>query len=298
MLELAASFGPSKHLSGTLALPEDGSVARDTAFLMFNAGVIHRIGPHRFNVKLARRLASLGWPSLRFDLAGQGDSDVSPVSQPFQRQIVADLRAAMDHLQRTTGIERIVIAGICSGAHRGLAAAQEDERVVGLWMLDGFSYPTRKSRLQRYLRLLERNPSGTLSSWVSWPWQQLQQRLAATSRSADAAEPVEIDYGSVTPPREQFVRMLETVTRRGGHLFEMHSGNALWRYSYQGQFADAFGHLELAQRVRSDFLPDIDHTLTRGEVQRRVIDAIVEWAGATFGAPPAGQAEASKQKPL
>ncbi len=298
MLELAASFGPSKHLSGTLTLPADGSPPRDTAFLMFNAGVIHRIGPHRFNVKLARRLAALGWPSLRFDLAGQGDSDASPVSQPFQRQIVADLRAAMDHLQRTTGLERIVIAGICSGAHRGLAAAQEDERVVGLWMLDGFSYPTRKSRLQRYLRLLERNPVGTLASWASWPWQQLRQRFEAHGRAGDGTEPVEIDYGSVTPPREQFVRMLETVTQRGGHLFEMHSGNALWRYSYQGQFADAFGHLPLAQRVRSDFLPDIDHTLTRGEVQRRVIDAILDWAGTRFGAAPAAQAEASKQKPL
>ncbi len=298
MIELAASFGPSKHLSGTLTLPDEGSHPRDTAFLMFNAGVIHRIGPHRFNVKLARRLAAIGWPSLRFDLAGQGDSDVAPVSQPFQQQIVADLRAAIDHLQRTTGIERIVIAGICSGAHRGLAVAQEDERVIGLWMLDGFSYPTSKSRLQRYLRLLERNPAGTLASWVTWPWQQLHQRFGARARGADGAEPIEIDYGSVTPPREQFVRMLETVTRRGGRIFEMHSGNALWRYSYQGQFDDAFGHLEMAQRVRSDFLPDIDHTLTRVEVQRRVIGAIVEWAQSSFGAPRADQAGASKQKPL
>jgi pimeloyl-ACP methyl ester carboxylesterase len=293
MHELAASFGVSKHLSGTLALAHEGSPQRRTAFLMFNAGVIHRIGPHRFNVKLARRLAALGWPSLRFDLAGQGDSDVAPTSQPFQRQIVADLRAALDHLQRTTGIERVVVAGICSGAHRGLAAAQEDERIVGLWMLDGFSYPTARSRRERYLRQWERDPSGMLRAWLAWPWQKLRQQFAARTAAGSADEPTEVDYGSVTPPRERFIAMLETVTRRGGHVFEMHSGSALWRYSYARQFSDSFGHLELARSVRSDFLPQIDHTLTSLDVQRRVIDAIVDWAQTTFE----DQAEASKQKP-
>ncbi|MFT3954888.1 MAG: alpha/beta hydrolase [Piscinibacter sp.] len=131
MLELAVSFGPGKHLSGTLALPDELG-GRPVGFIMLNAGVIHRIGPHRFNVRLARALADQGWPSLRFDLAGQGDSDNAPQVQAFERQIVADLRAAMDHLGRTAGVERFVIAGICSGAHRGLAVAQEDERVIGL----------------------------------------------------------------------------------------------------------------------------------------------------------------------
>lgn len=293
MHELAASFGPSKHLSGTLALPHEGAPQRQTAFLMFNAGVIHRIGPHRFNVRLARRLAAQGWPSLRFDLAGQGDSDAAPTAQPFQRQIVADLRAALDHLQRTTGIERVVVAGICSGAHRGLAVAQEDERVVGLWMLDGFAYPTARSRRQRYLRQWERDPAGMLRAWACWPWLKLRQRFAARSSGAGEELPLEVDYGSVTPPREQFIAMLETLTRRGGHIFEMHSGSALWRYSYARQFSDSFGHLELARSVRSDFLPEIDHTLTSLDVQRRVIDDIVEWAQDTFE----GQADASKQKP-
>ena len=103
---------------------------------MLNAGVIHRIGPHRFNVKLARALASQGAAVLRMDLSGQGDSGVHPQALPFQEQAIADLRAAMDHLQRICSVDRFVIAGICSGAFNGLATALVDERVAGLWMLE------------------------------------------------------------------------------------------------------------------------------------------------------------------
>ena len=59
MHELAVSFGPLKHLSGTLALPDELAPA-GVGFVMLNAGVVHRIGPHRFNVRLARRLADQG----------------------------------------------------------------------------------------------------------------------------------------------------------------------------------------------------------------------------------------------
>lgn len=292
MNEIAVSFGPGKHLSGTLALPDELG-QRDVGFLMLNAGVIHRIGPHRFNVKLARRLASQGWPSLRFDLAGQGDSDNAPQAQPFDRQIVADLRAAMDHLERTTGLKRFVIAGICSGAHRGLAVAQEDERVMGLWMLDGYAYPSSRSRLQRYLLQWRRDPAATLRAWAAWPLRLLATRLSRPAPAADGGEPLEIDYGHSTPAPDDFAAMLDRMDRRGGRVFLMHTGGMLWRYSYAQQFHDVFGDRLFAARVRCDFLPDIDHTLTTLSAQRRVIDAIAGWACEVFGAQDA----ASKQKP-
>lgn len=292
MNEIAVSFGPSKHLSGTLALPDELG-ARDVGFVMLNAGVIHRIGPHRFNVKLARHLASLGWPSLRFDLAGQGDSDNAPQAQPFDRQIIADLRAAMDHLERTTGLKRFVIAGICSGAHRGLAVAQEDERVAGLWMLDGYAYPGSRSRLHRYWLQWRRQPASTLRAWATWPLRSLAARLSRPAPAVDGGEPLEIDYGHSTPPRDDFAAMLETLDRRGARLFLMHTGGMLWRFSYAQQFHDVFGDRPFAARVRCDFLPDIDHTLSTLAAQRRVIEAVTAWAGEAFVAQDAR----SKQKP-
>lgn len=292
MHELAVSFGPGKHLSGTLALPDD-LAARPVGFIMLNAGVIHRIGPHRFNVRLARRLAEQGWPSLRFDLAGQGDSDNAPQVQAFDRQIVADLRAAMDHLGRTAGIEHFVIAGICSGAHRGLAVAQEDSRVIGLWMLDGHAYPSSQTAAQRRLLLWRRDPLGTLRGWFGWPRRWLASRLARLPRRQDDDAPSEIDFGRNTPPRDTFAAMLAKVDQRGGRVFIHHSGGMLATFSYARQFQDVFGNEPFASRVRCEFWPDVDHTLSTLAAQRRVIDAIAGWAGEVFGVQPF----LSKQKP-
>lgn len=292
MHELAVSFGPGKHLSGTLALPDE-LPARGVGFIMLNAGVVHRIGPHRFNVRLARQLADDGWPSLRFDLAGQGDSDNSPQIQPFERQIVADLRAAMDHLGRTTGVELFVIAGICSGAHRGLAVAQEDERVVGLWMLDGHAYPSPHTAMQRRLRQWRSDPAGSLRAWAAWPMRRLAGRTARRAQAAGDEAPAEVDYGRNTPSRDTFAAMLANLDRRGGRTFVMHSGGMLATYSYARQFHDVFGREPFAQRIRCEFWPDIDHTLSTRAAQQRVIEAIADWAGKAFGA----QGNASKQKP-
>ena len=287
MHELAVSFGPLKHLSGTLALPDELAPA-GVGFVMLNAGVVHRIGPHRFNVRLARRLADQGWPSLRFDLAGQGDSDSSPQSQPFERQIIADLRAAMDHLARTTGVDRFVIAGICSGAHRGLAVADEDDRVAGLCMLDGYAYPTARTAMQRRLLQWQHDPAGTLRSWARWPLRRLARR-----RDTAQTPPSEVDYGRTVPSREAFAAVLHKIDSRGGRVFVVHSGGMLADYSYAGQFHDVFGRESFAPRVRCAFWPDIDHTLSTRAAQERVVAAIAGWAREAFG----DQGNASKQNP-
>src|ERR1044072_1198890 len=46
--------------------------------VFFNAGMIHRIGPNRIHVKLARKLSNEGYDVFRFDLGGQGDSIALP----------------------------------------------------------------------------------------------------------------------------------------------------------------------------------------------------------------------------
>ena len=73
----------------------------------------------------------------------------------------------------------------------------------------------------------------------------------------------------------------------------MHSGGMLASYSYAGQFRDVFGQEPFAARLRCEFWPDIDHTLSTRSAQQRVIAAIADWAGEVFG----DQGSASKQKP-
>ncbi|MGE5451539.1 MAG: alpha/beta fold hydrolase, partial [Acidobacteriota bacterium] len=169
MSEFVLNFGPQGGLVGTLCIPGD-TAPQPLAVVLLNAGVIPRMGPHRFNVKLARALAQAGISSMRLDLSGQGDSEAATQRSHHEDLALADLQAAMDEVSARTGITRFVIAGICSGAINGLAVAQQDPRVVGLWMLDGYAYPGRWTAWWRILRQLRFQFKATLRAWLTRVW--------------------------------------------------------------------------------------------------------------------------------
>jgi alpha/beta superfamily hydrolase len=58
-------------LIGILAMPE---VSRDVGVIILVGGPQYRVGGHRQNVQLARRLSEAGYVTLRFDYRGTGDS--------------------------------------------------------------------------------------------------------------------------------------------------------------------------------------------------------------------------------
>lgn len=284
MNEIAVVFGSERNLVGTLSLPSEGSNQK-VGFILLNAGVIHRIGPHRFNVKLARALVRQGFTTLRMDLSGQGDSRRPAQPGAFASQAVHDLRQAMDHLSRISDIHHFVIAGICSGAINGTAAALADPRVVGLWMLDTFAYPTRKTHWVRYQRQLQAKPLATLASWSRLALRKVGDRLGlreatSTAPPGPVGNPVnpEVDFGQQVPARHDFAQQLQTLHERGVHLYLVHSGSMLWFYNHASQFRDAFAAYPFAKVARCDYKPHIDHTMTALSAQREMIDAICAWA--------------------
>jgi hypothetical protein len=272
--EVTVAFGAEQHLVGTLALPTQAPGA--VAFLLLNAGVIHRIGPHRIGVKLARRLAAVGIASLRFDFSGQGDSRSPRAAAPYDRQAVKDIRSAIDHVQRLTGIRHFVIAGICSGADHGFVAAQEDARVVGLWMMDGYTYTTARTRMRYYRRRLEEGFAA--ASWIGRRLRALPAGIArAVARTRDEQRGT-IAWGRTTPTREAYAAMMQSLVDRGVNVFVMYSGTFLARYSYAEQYRDCFGEYRFVDAVRCDFAPQIDHTVISLAAQQELIATLCEWA--------------------
>lgn len=267
MNEIPLVFGAERHLVGTLTLPTEARPAA-VAFVLLNAGVVHRIGPHRINVKLARHLASLGFASLRFDLSGQGDSRVPSAAGDFRQQAVADLRAAMDHLERTADVHRFVVAGLCSGADNGLAVAEVDPRVVGLCMLDGHAYPTPKTKWMR----LRRRLAGPILSAIG-PW--LKRRLTAARKGAGGAA---VDDDRPLPPREAYAATMQALVDRGVQVCAVYSGSMLPQYNYDDQYRDAFAGHGFATRVQAVYCPSIDHTVTPIGAQRELLTLVGNWA--------------------
>lgn len=126
------------RLFGILDLPAGGR--KETGVVFLNPGVKNRVGPHRIYVKLARRFAELGYPVLRFDAHGLGDSEGGGENEFLedyfgaveQGKFVGDAAAAMGWLEREVRIRRFVLAGLCGGAITGLLAGAAAPRVGGL----------------------------------------------------------------------------------------------------------------------------------------------------------------------
>ncbi len=93
-----------------------------------------RVGSHRQFLLLARTLAEAGYPCLRFDYRGMGDSEGEP--RDFEH-IDADIRAAIDCLfHEQPQLAQVVLWGLCDGATAAVFYAAADARVGGLAQLN------------------------------------------------------------------------------------------------------------------------------------------------------------------
>ena len=133
-VEEALVFGcRDEQLVGILHAP---AAASETAVIIIVGGPQYRVGSHRQFVHLGRSLAASGYPVLRFDYRGMGDS--TGATRDFEH-VSDDIATAIDTLQqRLPQVERVVLWGLCDGASAALMYCDErpDPRVHGLCLLN------------------------------------------------------------------------------------------------------------------------------------------------------------------
>ncbi|MFK7966133.1 MAG: hypothetical protein AB8C46_19400 [Burkholderiaceae bacterium] len=264
-------FGEHKHLLGTLTWPDEQTQGGTSiGCVLMCAGVIHRIGPHRMNVKLARALASMGIASVRVDLAAVGDSRPPATDNAYDQQAVTDLRASIDLLHEKASVKTAIMAGLCSGAVYSLMTALTDPRVTGLYMIDGYAYPTQRSKRERYLQRVREISPGVLT-------RSLKARLARQKPPVSEAAP---DYGLSHPPIEETAGRLNQLLDRGVCISQLYSGSILQHYNYEGQFEEAFAKYPGLERIQTEFAPHINHTMTAVAAQREMMEKVMAWAQA------------------
>jgi hypothetical protein len=135
--EQAVLLGQARSLVGIVTIPADAAQgAHLPAVILLNAGIVHRVGPQRLYVKIARSLAAMGFVVLRFDFSGIGDSRVRHDNLPFEKSTISETKEAMGYLEAEKGIGRFILAGLCSGADISLKTACCDPRVVGAVLLN------------------------------------------------------------------------------------------------------------------------------------------------------------------
>ena len=141
MKESAVFFGKTQSLVGIITDPPETVRTNNLpAILFLNNGLIHRVGPNRLYVKMARHVAAMGCVAMRFDFSGVGDSEVLHENLLFEKRTVCETQDAMSFLGATRGIERFILIGNCSGGEVALKTACCDPRVVGAVLINTQGY--------------------------------------------------------------------------------------------------------------------------------------------------------------
>jgi pimeloyl-ACP methyl ester carboxylesterase len=239
-----------------------GHAIQDTAVILFNAGLVQRSGPHRGSVLLARALARSGFPVLRFDQSGLGDSPISTTTCSNRRH--AELRAAIDLLAAQTGASRFVIGGICSAADNAFRLAALEPRVHGLLLLDGLAYRT-PGYWWRYLLPRMFHPGKV---WRWWRQRGTQTDMANFRDFPTRAEAVE--------------QMAELVSRDVRLLF-VFTGGAYRYFNHAGQLPACLGAAARAPQVSLAYWRDCDHTFYLRRDRDRLQHLVESWLDAEFG---------------
>lgn len=128
--------GEGLDMLGIVSLPPATTPTQPTGVVIVVGGAQYRAGSHRQFTQLARFLAEAGFPVLRFDLPGMGDS---PGDLPSFEDTAPHIAAAIDGFQQQhPGVEHVVLWGLCDGASASLlyVDATHDPRVAGLALLN------------------------------------------------------------------------------------------------------------------------------------------------------------------
>jgi pimeloyl-ACP methyl ester carboxylesterase len=269
MKERACRFGPELSLVGILSEPVANDLRPDfPTVLMLNAGLLHRVGPHRMSVTLARRLADYGIPSLRFDVGGYGDSIVSTDAKSEESRIVSDIKSAMDFLEHERAVHRFVLFGNCSGADNVHEVALLDPRVVGAILLDAHGYWTPRSYAKHYLPRVFRT-----QTWINLARRSFAGLKKTPGKRVALLPQLRRPFG----PRSQVEREIQSLVDRGARLLYLYTGGVEDYYNYAGQFFDQFNGLDPRGNIEVEYYPNADHTYTFAEDRERMLQRVVEW---------------------
>jgi len=202
---LIACAGES--LVGVLATAANSASAtapRRTGIVLVVGGPQVRTGSHRQFTQMARALAAAGWPSLRFDVRGMGDS--TGAARSFEA-LDDDLHAAvLDLRQAHPEVERIVLFGLCDAASAALLWLQrqpEATRALGVQALVLLNPWVRSAQTQAAAQVRHyyvdrlRDPAfwkklltgGVALGAVAGVWRSVRTMLGTGSRSPAAGAP-------------------------------------------------------------------------------------------------------------
>ena len=262
-------------LLGILAMPETPA---DTGVVVVVGGPQYRVGSHRQFLLLSRAAAAAGYPVLRFDYRGMGDSEGQP--RDFLA-VDSDIAAAIDALYKNApSVKQVALWGLCDGASAALLYCRHtnDLRVRGVCLLNPWirsAASLARTQVKHYYvqRLAER------AFWLKFlsgkvAWGALRS-LASNVRAAFPGAGSTVVTGTplfqtamaqaIQTPNRSALLLLSERDYTAKEFLEYAKTDAVW--------ADALSH-PLLQRYE---LPDADHTCSSAALRELVETRMLKW---------------------
>ena len=222
-------------LVGILHRPPGAAAPARRGVIVVVGAPQYRVGSHRQFVLLARALSAAGFPVLRFDYRGMGDSGGAFAG--FEG-VNRDIAAAVDCLfEQVEGLNDVVLWGLCDGASAAGFYAASDPRVGGLIILNPWvrtGQTLARARLTGYYveRLLSRAFwSKVFGAKLDFKdsWRDLSGAVAAVA-SGTAKETVAKDKEHGPAPASASPAPVYSAARQGAPDLPDRVGKALRRF--------------------------------------------------------------------
>jgi len=298
-LNLFGVFHPprSRQPSQRRALP---------GIILLCPGVKNRVAPQRLYVKMAERFCSQGFPVLRFDFHGIGDSEGEVAEErtaDFYGAVqagryVEDTLAAMDWMQANRGPRSFILAGLCGGAITGLLAGSRDRRVRGLLALgipvtiDGNSFEGSKYITRGQLGRMRTRYISKLTDPSSW-LRLVTFRSDYLTIVKSLCSPLLPAFKKAGPPSQKclenarpaargninplFRGAFETMLDTGRRLVFIFSGSDRLHWEFEEKFAPGCDLARWGGRFQKHIIPYANHVLTFTEWQETMLEIACDW---------------------
>jgi dienelactone hydrolase len=274
MSEEAVAFGSTNLLVGVVTDPDTvGKPRNGPAVIFLNAGLLHKVGPYRLYVDLARKLSSMGFTILRFDLSGIGDSLLGDDPRLYDERVLENIREAMDFLSSRKGVCEFVLIGLCAGADNAHRAAVRDKRVKGAVFFDGYGYRTCGYYVHRYVRKML-----SVDRWRNF----LKRKVLSAVSTADVDTQGTTSRGEIFarkfPPKEQVTKEIQDLVDRGVNLLYVYSGGVKYSYyNHRGQFRRMFRTINFKGRVEFVYFDGAEHTFPSVTDRKNLMATVCRW---------------------
>jgi exosortase A-associated hydrolase 1 len=254
------------------------------------------VGSHRQFVQLARAVAEAGFPTLRFDVRGMGDSEGRP--RTFMH-LEDDIEAAVSALlQCASSLHAVVLIGLCDGASASLIFAERhraDRRIAGLCLLNPW-VRSEQTLAQAHVKHYYLQRLGQADFW-----RKLWRGQVAIRSVVELIQSVVRSVAPASRSRAKTTGSFQQLMARGWATFpspillllsehDLTAKEFVQAWHTVPEWRDAGRH---AKTTWID-LPGADHTLSSSERRLLAQRHIVEWLR-SIGSP---QAAVTAREPL